>query len=109
MALLMLAAMLAWLRWGIQFGWLAAWLIAVNVTTFVAYFYDKRAAGQGWLRVPEQLLHALAIVGGSPAALLAQSYLRHKTVKSSFRAVFWIILTAQAMLVTWYFWSGGSI
>ena len=104
LALLVAGGLLAWLRWSTRFSWLAAWLLAINVTTFLAYYYDKRGAGRGWLRVPEQLLHFLAIVGGSPAALLAQSLLRHKTAKGSFLTIFWIIFAVQAALVLYWLW-----
>ena len=53
----------------------------------------------GWLRVPERLLHFLAFAGGTPFALLAQQLLRHKTVKRSFRVVFWVVAVAQVVLI----------
>jgi uncharacterized membrane protein YsdA (DUF1294 family) len=77
-------------------GCLWAYLIAVNVCTFVCYGYDKAAARRGWLRVPEVLLHLLAALGGTLAAWVAQQIFRHKTIKGSFRRVFWLIVAAQA-------------
>ncbi len=37
---------------------LAAWLIAINLTAFVIYGYDKFVARQGYARVPEKVLLA---------------------------------------------------
>lgn len=89
-------------HFGFRLGPLLAWLVAVNVATFAFYAYDKRIAGGTWLRVPEAVLHGLALVGGSPAALLAQRLLRHKTVKPVFQRVFWTIVGAQAGLAAAY-------
>ena len=83
--------------WRVGLAWLWAWLIAVNVCTFVFYGYDKQAARRGRLRVPERLLHLLAVLGGTPAAWLAQRTFRHKTIKGRFRLAFWAIAILQAV------------
>jgi uncharacterized membrane protein YsdA (DUF1294 family)/cold shock CspA family protein len=61
----------------------------VSVITFIAYALDKSAAARGAWRTPERALHGLSLAGGWPGALLAQQFLRHKTTKAEFRAVFW--------------------
>jgi uncharacterized membrane protein YsdA (DUF1294 family) len=79
-----------------------AYLMAINATTFLAYAYDKGISGGDRQRVPERLLHALTLFGGTPAALLGQLAFRHKTQKSPFRAWFWVIAALQvAALATW--------
>lgn len=83
--------------------WLPAWLTSINMTTYGAYTYDKRAARYGTRRIPERLLHILALLGGSPAALLAQRILRHKTVKIGFQLAFWMILGVQILALLWYY------
>jgi uncharacterized membrane protein YsdA (DUF1294 family) len=85
--------------------WLAAYLAGINLATFTLYAYDKRVAGGQRLRVPETVLHGLAMLGGTPAAVLAQRLLRHKTVKASFRRVGWAIIVLQLALLAggvWY-------
>jgi uncharacterized membrane protein YsdA (DUF1294 family) len=67
----------------------------VNVATLLAYGYDKHAARAGRRRVPEAALHAMAAAGGTPAAVIAQSLLRHKTRDRRFRLVFWAIAAVQ--------------
>ncbi|MBL8880146.1 MAG: DUF1294 domain-containing protein [Phycisphaerales bacterium] len=83
-------------------GWLPAWLIGVNFVTFGAYAFDKAAARRGARRVPERILQVLALIGGSPAALLAQRVYRHKTSKFMFQLTFWMILALQIVLFTLY-------
>ena len=76
--------------------WLHA---AASFTAFVAYWIDKRAARTGRWRTRESTLHLLALVGGWPGALVAQQHLRHKSAKTSFRAVFWatVLLNCGAL------------
>ena len=52
------------------FSWVFCWLVAINVVAFAYYAYDKRRAGQSGNRVPEVVLHALALGGGSLCSLL---------------------------------------
>lgn len=63
--------------------------LVLSAVAFVAYAIDKSAARRGARRTPESTLHLLALLGGWPGALLAQQFLRHKSTKASFRAVFW--------------------
>ena len=84
------------MRAGLSFGrGLLAYLAAVNLVTLALYGYDKLIAGSRWPRVPESLLHGLALLGGSPAALAGQRLFRHKTVKAGFRVIFWLIVGLQ--------------
>jgi len=70
-------------------GWIAAAYASMSLLTFITYAWDKAAAqAQRW-RTEESTLHLLALAGGWPGALLAQQWLRHKSTKREFRAVFW--------------------
>jgi len=108
-----LAALLTAALW----GWLALrvrkpllmYLLSVNLVTFLFYAYDKWSAGGELLRVPEKVLHGLALLGGSPSALASQRLLRHKTSKSSFQMVFWLIFAAQAGLIFFRVMSRGRL
>jgi uncharacterized membrane protein YsdA (DUF1294 family) len=80
-------------------------LAGVNLATIALYGYDKAIAGGTRTRVPEKVLHLLALIGGSPGALLAQSLFRHKTVKASFRRMYWLIVLFQLTAIgaaVWY-------
>jgi uncharacterized membrane protein YsdA (DUF1294 family) len=77
-------------------GWaVVAWLVAVNAATYLAFAADKRQARDGGRRIPERVLLWLAAAGGSPAALLAQRRLRHKTRKQPFVAWLTFVVVAQ--------------
>jgi uncharacterized membrane protein YsdA (DUF1294 family) len=98
-SLALAAAGVLWLRLEVML----AWLLAVNLVTFLTYGYDKSIAGSGRVRVPERVLLLLALAGGSPAALLGMRLFHHKTAKSSFQQKFWLVLLLQAILVIIYF------
>ncbi len=74
-------------------------VFVMSIVTFVVYGFDKRRAGNGGRRVPERTLHCLALLGGWPGALLAQRQLRHKTKKSSFLIIFWIVVLLHIAIV----------
>ncbi len=78
-----------------------SYLLAINITTFLLYGYDKLISAGEKVRVPEWNLHALAILGGSPAGLSAQKLFRHKTLKGSFQLVYWLIVLVQVGLIYW--------
>jgi uncharacterized membrane protein YsdA (DUF1294 family) len=88
-------------RPGSEWTWIAFWLAGINLTTFLYYGYDKACARLARRRVPERVLHGLALVGGSVGALAAMRLFRHKTIKSGFRIVFWLIVAAQLLLLAW--------
>ena len=69
--------------------WVAGLYLVLSAATLIAYAGDKSAAASGSWRTPESTLHALALAGGWPGALLAQKFLRHKSTKQEFRQVFW--------------------
>jgi uncharacterized membrane protein YsdA (DUF1294 family) len=81
----------------------AAWLAAITVVTFLAYGYDKSAAGSRRTRVPERVLLALALAGGTLGALVAMPAFRHKTIKQEFRLRFWAVVVIQLALAAVYF------
>ena len=64
--------------------------VLASVVCFALYARDKAAARRGDRRTPERDLLLLGLAGGWPGALLAQRWLRHKTVKMPFRALFWL-------------------
>jgi uncharacterized membrane protein YsdA (DUF1294 family)/cold shock CspA family protein len=76
-----------------------AYIISINLSTFLFYGFDKMIAGSSLLRVPEWILHGLSIGGGSPTGLIAQKVFRHKTIKSSFQFVYWAIVVIQVILL----------
>ncbi|MDU8498905.1 DUF1294 domain-containing protein [Pseudomonas syringae] len=79
-------------------------LTVMSLLAFVLYRHDKRQAGNGGQRTPENVLHATELLGGWPGALLAQQVFRHKTRKVSFQIMFWLIVLAhQVLWLDWLF------
>ena len=74
----------------------------VSVLAFFATFLDKRAAVKDSRRFSEFGLHTLELLGGFPGALAAQQLFRHKTVKGSYRVVFWLIVLLHIALWVGY-------
>ena len=63
--------------------------IVMSIICFIVYFMDKSAAASRQWRTKESTLLLFGLLGGWPGGILAQQFLRHKSVKSSFRSVFW--------------------
>lgn len=74
---------------------------AVSVAAFGYYAYDKFAAKSGRWRIPEKTLHLLSLAGGWPGALIAQEWIRHKSIKTSFQVTFWITVFLNCGLLGW--------
>jgi len=72
-----------------------------SVVTFVVYGIDKAAAKRGRARVPESILHLLALLGGWPGALLGMALFRHKRRKIGFVAVTWLIALVHVAGWAW--------
>lgn len=67
------------------------------MVTFLVYALDKSAARRGRWSVPERMLHTFALAGGWPGALLAQTFLRHKSAKTELLGVFWVTVVVNAV------------
>jgi len=74
-------------------------LILVNFWTILRFWQDKQRALSGERRIPEADLLGLALIGGSPGALLARKWFRHKTRKEPFSTQLFVIVGAQISLM----------
>jgi len=89
-----------WAVVGSPWGWLAIWLVVINLVTFFVFGADKLKAKrkvkhESVRRVPEKTLFLLAALGGSVGALLGMRVWHHKTLHKSFRYGIPAILLAQ--------------
>lgn len=82
---------------------LLALCLISSAVTFIVYALDKFSARRHGWRIPENLLHLLALLGGWPGALAAQQALRHKSRKQRFLLVFWITVVINLGLLWWVF------
>ena len=81
----------------------------LSVLTFALYAKDKSAAQSGSWRTSESTLHLFSLIGGWPGAIIAQSKLRHKSKKISFRIVYWGTVIINCGVLGWLLTPEGSI
>lgn len=84
---LMIAAALRWVP-----DWLAGIYLLLSLFTFISYARDKSAAKLGHWRLSEMSLQLQALIGGWPGALVARHWLRHKSSKTSFSIVLYLMV-----------------
>ena len=57
------------------------------IVTFFWYGFDKGQSKRAGLRVPEMVLHLLALAGGFPGGWLGRLFFHHKTRKDAFLVI----------------------
>ena len=77
---------------------IVALVLLINFVTYRVYAADKSRAREKTWRISEATLHFLELIGGWPAAFVAQWQLRHKCSKPSFQFVFWLIVFAYELV-----------
>lgn len=87
---------------------LLAALLLVNLWTFLRFRDDKHRAVSGKRRVPERQLLWLALIGGTPAALLARQRFRHKTRKQPFSTYLQLIAMVQVGMIAGLGWAAAT-
>lgn len=70
----------------------------ISLTTWGLYWHDKWAAETAHWRTPEAWLHFFEIIGGWPAAFLAQRIFRHKISKLRYQITFWMIIAIHQVV-----------
>jgi len=75
------------------------WYSFMSLLLFIIYGLDKAQAVANGRRIPEKVLHFLALAGGFPGGFLGRKYFHHKTKKPAFL----IILVGSAIIhtITW--------
>jgi uncharacterized membrane protein YsdA (DUF1294 family) len=85
----------------IPLPWWALWLAAWGIVTFALYGYDKTQARRDAGRVPELVLHGMALAGGVIGGWLGRTAFRHKTLHRSFLIVLAGASLLWGALVVW--------
>ena len=86
---------------------LAIDVVLMSLLALAFYALDKRQAKRAGWRVPEKRLHLLSLLGGWPGAMVGQRLLRHKSIKTRFRVVFWLTVLLHVgvvMGITYLVW-----
>jgi uncharacterized membrane protein YsdA (DUF1294 family) len=81
------------------------WLAVMSAITFLLYGFDKARSKAGGWRVPEVVLHGLALAGGFPGGWVGRSMFRHKTQKGIFVFVLVVSTLIHGGLFYWLFLS----
>lgn len=80
------------------------YLAGINILTFFYFGFDKiQSQREGRRRISERGLWTLSLLGGSPGALLAMKFFRHKTKKISFQLILVVICLIQIIGLVTYF------
>ncbi len=85
------------------------WYPVVSLLTFSLYWKDKSAAINKRWRTAESTMHAFALIGGWPGALIGQYLLRHKTRKTSFKVVLWLTVIVHCCTIIWLMSPDGEL
>ena len=89
---------------GLNIVW--SYFLSINLLTFFFYGYDKKFSWRtSYFRIPESILHSLAMCGGAPGGLTGQMFFRHKTKKKSFQIVYWVIVIVQMIILSLIPWN----
>lgn len=81
----------------------------MSVISIIMYAKDKSAVKLGAWRTSESTLHVISLVGGWPGANIAQSYLRHKLKKNSFKVMYWVTIIVNCGGLWWLITPEGSM
>lgn len=81
--------------------WVLMWAAALSLVDFVLMGVDKRRAKRGAWRVKESTFFLLAVLGGSPGAVLGMWAFRHKTRHWYFKFGLPALLLGQLALALW--------
>jgi|HigsolmetaAR201D_1030396.scaffolds.fasta_scaffold06604_5 uncharacterized membrane protein YsdA (DUF1294 family)/cold shock CspA family protein len=69
----------------------------MSIFTYALYVMDKLRAQQNRRRISEATLHLCELLGGWPGGFLAQQVWRHKSRKTSYQVVFWVIVIGHLL------------
>ncbi|PIR04500.1 MAG: hypothetical protein COV59_00590 [Candidatus Magasanikbacteria bacterium CG11_big_fil_rev_8_21_14_0_20_39_34] len=78
------------------------YLVIINGITFFIFGLDKYKSRKKYRRISEKSLWIASLLGGSPTALFAMKFFRHKTKKTSFQAGIILILALQLGLIFFF-------
>ncbi len=82
--------------------------LTTSLVSFGLYSIDKRAAKKGMMRLRENTLHLLALLGGWPGAWVAQKRFRHKYRQRAFKITFMLTVLFNLSVLAWTFTAQGT-
>lgn len=92
-----------------KLSWLVVgWYAVLGLVTYMIYAKDKAAAQNNDWRTPESTLHLLSALGGWVGAMVAQTYLRHKSQKPDFRMTYYLTVVINLAILLFILAGAGS-
>lgn len=82
--------------------YLLAYIVVINIVTFLAFAYDKYRAKKGGWRIKNIFLLGLSFFGGSLGGLLGMSLTRHKSRKSYYRIGLPLMVLMQVLILVYF-------
>lgn len=82
--------------------YLLAYIVVINIVTFLAFAYDKYRAKKGGWRIKNIFLLGLSFIGGSLGGLLGMSLTRHKSRKSYYRIGLPLMVLMQVLVLVYF-------
>lgn len=82
-------------------------IFGLNVSTYLVMLIDKIQAVQSGRRLSERSLFLMTVLGGSIGMVTAMYTLRHKSRKTAFQLVVWVIVLLQLSML-YYLYSSLS-
>ena len=82
--------------------YLLAYIVVINIVTFLAFAYDKYRAKKGGWRIKNIFLLGLSFIGGSLGGLLGMSLTRHKSKKSYYRIGLPLMVLMQVLVLVYF-------
>ena len=84
--------------------YVAYYFIGINLITYLLFGIDKVKATKNKWRIPEKYLFIFTFFGGSFGAILGMKQFHHKTQKSEFKNVIFIIILVQLAILAFLGW-----
>jgi uncharacterized membrane protein YsdA (DUF1294 family) len=78
-------------------------MAGINIVTFCFYGFDKFQAKREGGRIPEKILHMVAILGGAPGGIAGQWIFHHKIRKQIFHLILWASLFVHLIIFLVFF------
>lgn len=85
------------------YGRYGAYYISLSITLFSLYLFDKLFALGGSTRIPENVLHTYALLGGWAGGWLGMLFFRHKKNTNAIVLILVLATVLHVALYGWYF------
>jgi len=104
MALVSAVILFVGLYWYVAWPLYFIWLATMSVVTFLLYGYDKIAANNRGLRIPNLLMHCLSLIGGFVGGWAGMIVWYHKKSQISFILILALATVVHAFIINKYYY-----